>query len=235
MEKFAIAALIMGLAGSLHCVGMCGPLISAMPYNRTSRWKFARTKFINHLGRLTTYTVMGLAFGLLGQGMAAAGFQQWVSIISGVLILLFIFWPARWKFFSRGKLTGFVARLKQTFSQMLEKRNPSTLFILGMLNGLLPCGLVYFALAASLATGNALQGGMFMFLFGVGTTPALVAIGILATGFKQHFAMKFQKAMRVMLIITALILIARGSNLGIPYLSPKFEKATQEVDCCHRK
>lgn len=234
-EYFIGAALLMGLAGSLHCVGMCGPLISMMPYNRSSRWRFIVTKSLNHLGRLTTYTLLGALFGLMGKALVAAGFQQWLSIVSGALILLMVFWPKRWSAQSpKNFIFRFTSWIKVKFSTLLKDRSPRTLFMLGVLNGLLPCGLLYMALAASISTGSAGKAALFMFLFGLGTMPALVLVGIFAHTLKQKYSFSFIKISRVLLVMTALLLIVRGSNLGIPYLSPKVNVEKVEMECCHR-
>ncbi len=232
---FILAAWMMGLAGSLHCIGMCGPLISMMPYNRTSRWKFIITKTLNHLGRITTYVVLGILFGLMGKAIVAAGFQQWLSIISGALILLMVLWPKRWMQFSpKSKIFRFTSWVKTKFSSLLKSRKPGTLYLLGVLNGLLPCGLLYMALAASISTGSAWNGAAFMLMFGLGTVPALVLIGVFASTLKQRFANSFMRVSRVLLVMTAFLLIIRGSNLGIPYLSPKVNVAKTEMECCHK-
>jgi len=232
---FILAALVMGIAGSLHCVGMCGPLISIMPYDRTSRIKFITTKALNHLGRITTYILLGIVFGLMGKAIVAAGFQQWLSIISGILILLMVLWPKRWtKFSPKSKIFGFTSWVKSRFSLLLKTRKPSTLYFLGVLNGLLPCGLLYMALAASISTGSATNGALFMLMFGLGTVPALVLVGVFANKLKQRFANSFMKVSRVLLVMTAFLLIVRGSNLGIPYLSPKVNVKNAEMECCHK-
>ncbi len=232
---FILAASMMGLAGSLHCVGMCGPLISMMPYDRTSRIRFIITKSLNHLGRITTYVILGVVFGLMGQAIAAAGFQQWLSIISGLVILVLVLWPKRWiKFSPKSKIFGFTSWVKLKFSTLLKSRKPRTLYLLGVLNGLLPCGLLYMALAASISTGGAAKGAFFMLMFGLGTVPALVLVGVFASTLKQRFANSFMKVSRVLLVMTAFLLIVRGSNLGIPYLSPKVNVKKAEMECCHR-
>lgn len=232
---FILAASMMGLAGSLHCVGMCGPLISMMPYDRTSRIKFITTKALNHLGRITTYVLLGIIFGLMGKAIVVAGFQQWLSIVSGVLILSMVFWPKQWlKFTPKSKIFGFTSWVKAKFSSLLKSREPSTLYFLGLINGLLPCGLLYMALAASISTGSATNGALFMLMFGFGTVPALVLIGIFASTLKQRFAKSFMKVSRVLLVMTAFLLIVRGSNLGIPYLSPKVNVEKAEMECCHK-
>jgi sulfite exporter TauE/SafE len=234
-EYYIGAALLMGLAGSLHCVGMCGPLIGMMPYNRSSRWKFFVTKSLNHLGRLTTYTLLGALFGLMGKALVSAGLQQWLSIVSGVLILLMVLWPKQWKSLSpKSFIYRFTAWVKSKFSTLLKERSPRTLFMLGVLNGLLPCGLLYMALAASISTGSAPRAAFFMFLFGIGTIPALTLVGIFANTLKQKYSFSFVKISRVLLVVTALLLIVRGSNLGIPYLSPKVNVEKAEMECCHR-
>jgi sulfite exporter TauE/SafE len=234
-EYYIGAALLMGLAGSLHCVGMCGPLITMMPYNRSSRWKFFVTKSLNHLGRLTTYTLLGALFGLMGKALVAAGLQQWLSIVSGVLILLMVLWPKQWKSLSpKSSIFRFTSWIKAKFSTLLKERSPRTLFMLGVLNGLLPCGLLYMALAASISTGSAPKAAFFMFLFGVGTIPALALIGIFAHQLKKKYSFSFVKISRVLLVVTALLLIVRGSNLGIPYLSPQVNSEKNEMECCQR-
>lgn len=232
---FLLAAWLMGIAGSLHCVGMCGPLISMMPYNRNSRWSFFISKSANHLGRLTTYSALGLLFGLMGQGIAAAGFQQWLSIISGLAILTMVFWPKKWNQFSpKGKIFSFTNWVKTKFASLLKQNSPQKLYLLGVLNGLLPCGLLYIALAASISTGNTLKGAAFMLLFGLGTVPALAIVGIFSHALKQRYNRGFFKFTRILLVLTAFLLILRGSNLGIPYLSPKLNTEKMEMDCCHK-
>ncbi|MDZ4822235.1 MAG: sulfite exporter TauE/SafE family protein [Flavobacteriales bacterium] len=230
---FLIAALILGLAGSLHCAGMCGPLISAMPYDRSSRIRFIRSKTFNHLGRIITYSLMGLVMGAIGLSVAMMGFQQGLAIAAGIFVLLFMLLPQRMKLkWMTSNSSRAVVALKKIFSTVIAKRNPGAMFSLGLLHGLLPCGLVYAALAGALATGDMVQGALFMFVFGIGTTPVLVMIGTFARQIKNVVKPQHQQFIRVFALCIALLLIFRGSNLGIPYLSPKASVEKCGVDCC---
>jgi uncharacterized protein len=231
--EFIGIAILMGLAGSLHCIGMCGPLHAAIPFNRSTNWKHFQSRLLNHSGRLLTYAILGSMAGLIGKGMVAAGAQQWLSIASGIIILLLVFfyyksnsgWLARLS-------SGFVSKIKIRFSSLLKHKTNRTFFLLGVLNGLLPCGLVYFALAAATATGTPVKGALFMFIFGLGTVPALLSFGGVLEWLKTKTKVNTARWIRVTLLISGALLILRGSNLGIPYLSPKVEKA--KMSCCHK-
>ena len=84
-------AFFLGLAGSLHCAGMCGPLAMAVPVLGRNRWAVLASRLIYNLGRVVTYALLGLVFGLIGQTFALAGFQRWVSLVTGALILIGLF------------------------------------------------------------------------------------------------------------------------------------------------
>ncbi len=229
------AAVIMGLAGSLHCIGMCGPLVGLMPYDRSSVGRFVLTKSLNHLGRISMYALLGVLFGALGQTLVAVGLQQGLSIVSGIFILVIFAWPSRWKRLSpKSKLIQITAWVKSKFSGLLKSKKPSTLFLLGALNGMLPCGLLYMALAASISTGSISNAVLFMIVFGLGTVPALVLVGIFAQVLKQKLSGTYMRFSRILLILTAALLILRGSNLGIPYLSPKVNTEKAQMECCHK-
>jgi len=228
-------AILMGLAGSLHCIGMCGPLHAALPFNRGSKWKYIQSRFVNHLGRLTIYAILGSMAGFLGKGLVAAGAQQWLSILSGVLVLVLLFFYGT---SSKGWLgrqsAKWVAGIKVRFSSLLQNKSNGTFFLIGILNGLLPCGLVYFALAAATATGHPAKGALFMFVFGMGTVPALLSFRRLIDWLKNKMKINTAQWIRATILLSGMLLILRGSNLGIPYLSPKMEKEKSVVDCCHK-
>lgn len=230
MEWIA-AALILGIAGSLHCVGMCGPLMLALPLSATTKWVWLRGRLLNQVGRIITYGLLGLAVGVVGQKLATAGLQQWLAIIAGMTMLFFIGWPVGLSKLNRGpfKLVGW---LKSSLSTWLKRKGTFSLFILGLLNGLLPCGLVYIALASSLALGSAIKGSSFMMLFGLGTSPALLAVSGLGRVIRGRIHVKAFRAAQLTLVITALLFILRGANMGIPFVSPKVEVKKEQVDCC---
>src|ERR1041385_8412083 len=160
-------AFILGLVGSLHCAGMCGPLALALPHTGSSTISFATGRFAYNLGRVATYCLLGIVFGLLGKTLLLAGIQRWVSVALGVTLLVSLFASSKlalWK-----PVTKVVEFLKSKMSGLLRQRNFTALATLGLLNGLLPCGLVYAAGAGATATGGFVSGVSYMAAFGAGT------------------------------------------------------------------
>ncbi len=231
-----LAAFALGLLGSIHCVGMCGPLVLAIPTNATSRWKFILERVIFNFGKAITYGIMGAGLGLAGRGFLM-NFQQDVSIILGAIILLTIAIPIGFKaklekFSPLNYLYSFV---KVKFSILIHKRGKIALFSLGVLNGFLPCGLVYTALIGATAVADVRQSAMFMIVFGLGTSPALIAVAIAGKLISMKYRSLLTRAIPIMSIALAIILILRGMNLGIPLLSPKITHTVQhqeKMDCC---
>jgi len=226
------AALILGVAGSLHCIGMCGPLVTALEsVSLQKRW--TASQFMYHLGRWTTYAVLGLIVGFIGQGFATLGLQRWIVLIAGVTMLVFLLLPAlshRLKF----PFLGTTSRLRATMGNALQSHKLTHRFVFGLLNGLLPCGLVYTALAGSLATVEAWKGSLFMLTFGVATTPGLLAVSQLTTWLKKRFRSATSKRIQLAFSIIALLVLLRGANLGIPLLSPQIDNPKQTLNCCHK-
>jgi uncharacterized protein len=223
-------AFLLGLMGSLHCVGMCGPIVLALPVPADSNRTVAILLY--NLGRILTYSVIGLAFGFLGQAFVLAGFQQFLSIASGIVILLLVFFQVYgYKSAFTATWTGFVsANIQKKFSFLLKERTYSSLFFIGMLNGLLPCGLVYIALAGATATGNVLGGSLYMALFGLGTAPAMFAIGYFRHLITSNWRFNLRRLVPISVGCMALLLIIRGLNLGIPYVSPTMKSS--KGHCC---
>jgi len=225
-------ALLIGFAGSLHCAGMCGPLVLAMPATPGKFGSHLAGKLAYNAGRIVTYATLGLLFGLFGQMLGLAGFQRWVSIAAGVAILLSLLaLPLR-------NATTLIARpvntLKIALGKLLKARSLPAQFSFGALNGLLPCGLVYVACAAAAATGDALAGVQYMALFGLGTVPMMLGLGLAGRMLHLQFQLRLQKLVPVSLGIMAGLLILRGLGLGIPYLSPQLNSASPaESSCCH--
>jgi uncharacterized protein len=228
------AGLIIGLLGSMHCIGMCGPVVFALPAGYLKSKKFILGRVVYNLGRVITYSIFGLIFGLIGKGFFLAGIQQWVSIAMGVLILLIVFIPGKLKqkFLNLGFLQKIIIKFKSLFGKYLSSQSFGSMLVLGILNGLLPCGLVYVAVAGAVALGDIFSGVIFMALFGLGTIPAMLGFSLLSGVFFQKIKTKINRLIPVFAAILALIFILRGLNLGIPYLSPKLNTQT-EKPCCH--
>jgi sulfite exporter TauE/SafE len=238
-----ISALTLGLLGSFHCVGMCGPIALAIPL-KTDSW-LARIfgGVLYNLGRAITYAVMGAVFGLLGRGLVMSGFQQWVSIIMGAIMILSVITPSIYKnrFNADKGVFSFVGKLKMSLGKLFAQRSYSSLLMIGLLNGLLPCGLVYFAIAGAIATGSSASGSLFMFIFGLGTLPMLLAISLIGNMITLELRKKITKLIPYAIVFIGVLFILRGLSLGIPYLSPPekamtvpVEEAQQEKpSCCH--
>ena len=213
-----LTAIVLGLVGSLHCAGMCGPLALALPMTGNSRATFVLGRVAYNLGRIVTYCLLGAAFGLVGQTLAFAGFQRWVSIAAGSAILVGLFVSSR-STVSLPVARG-VAWIKSGLGALLRRRSVASVFSLGALNGLLPCGLVYAACAGAVATGGLLSGVEYMAAFGFGTVPMMLGIGLVGQKLQFTLRFKLQRLIHACLTLVAVLLILRGLSLGIPYLSP---------------
>jgi len=214
--------LMMGLLGSFHCVGMCGPIALVLPVERSNKWKGFIQTFMYHLGRVITYTLMGLLFGLLGKGLYLAGFQGRISILMGTIMILAVLFPTNYLAnFGFGKpLYKLVGKLKSVLGSYLQKKSSSAFITIGLLNGLLPCGLVYMALTGAVATGDAWMGAIFMALFGLGTSFLLSGVIYAGNFLSLEIRNKINKIIPYFVVLVGLVFILRGMGLGIKYISP---------------
>lgn len=225
-----VPALILGLSGSLHCIGMCGPLMMRLPFVNSKNTFLSLTLY--HGGKTLTYALAGVLFGLMGQGFTLIRWQQGLSIIAGLALLLITFFPVIRHHFSMGNR---VAMLFQQLQNRLLGKNEALYFLLsGVVNGMLPCGLVYAALAGAAVSGTALQGAAFMTAFGVGTIPSLTLLTLFGHKLKLSKQRIFTRTTFYISIFVGVLLIFRGLNLGIRYISPSFDPVKKEMSCCHK-
>ena len=231
-------AFIVGLAGSLHCIGMCGPIAVALPVGQVSRGRHFLGRAAYNTGRILTYAIMGLGAGLIGRALFASGYQQVLSISLGILILLAVILPSRFG----AVLTGakLHARLfgpaKRLWHRLFNKNTISALFAVGLLNGFLPCGLVYVALAGAATTGTPLLGALYMAVFGIGTFPVMLAMSLLGRLFGSGVRNRLRRVVPIGAVILGLLFVLRGMSLGIPYVSPKVAPTPDgqvEMQRCH--
>ncbi|MGV3704950.1 MAG: sulfite exporter TauE/SafE family protein [Arcticibacter sp.] len=217
-------AFFTGLFGSVHCLGMCGPLAFAVPSRHASWWLVLLDKLLYQVGRIVSYSLLGVLIGLIGRQLWVAGLQQFISILSGVLILIAGL-SRVFKVRSQVRSSVGIGIFNRAFTYALK--NKAGHFITGVLNGLLPCGFVYLALAGAVSVGNTIDAVKYMALFGLGTLPLmlLATFGFGLTG--PLFRKKINRAVPYFMIFLGLWFILRGADLDLPYLSPKSAPSTE--------
>lgn len=229
-----LSALLLGFFGSFHCIGMCGPIALALPQHEGQPYLKVISALLYNFGRVITYAIIGILFGTIGKGLFMGGIQQFVSIATGAIIILVVAFPyiVPSKFKQVSVLQ--IPFMRKAFSNAFKMKSLSAYLFLGLINGLLPCGFVYIALSGAMLTGSTIDGSLFMFFFGLGTIPAMFSMSMMGSFININFRNKIKKAVPIISIVVGIILIFRGLNLGIPYLSPMMKQHKQEtkVDCC---
>ncbi|MFN5416141.1 MAG: sulfite exporter TauE/SafE family protein [Flavobacteriia bacterium] len=246
-----IAALILGLTANFHCIGMCGPLALAIPVNRSSNWTILFGVLQYNFGRIITYSALGAVVGIIGITINTFGVLQWISILSGIFMIIYAW--RKWlgsKLETKLPMFGLNKVVSSGLGKVLASKSPFKILFLGSLNGLLPCGMVYLALMNAILAGNSLSSAGAMALFGLGTLPAMVFVGFAANRISSNFRYKISKAIPYMLTVVGVLVVLRGMNLDIPYISPKISlmeekkceitkekkgEKTVEMSCCHKK
>lgn len=230
------SAFILGLISSFHCIGMCGPIAMMLPVDHQNEAKKVTQILTYHLGRLTAYTTIGLIFGLLGRGFFLAGLQQNMSILIGVAMIIVVLIPE--KVFSRYNFSKpvykVISKIKSSLGNQFKNRSYKSLFTIGLLNGFLPCGMVYVALFGAIAMQSAGLGILYMLLFGLGTMPLMTIIVYIHSLIQLPFRNKIQKAIPYVAVTIGVLFILRGLGLGIPYISPSnMSLFVQGTPNCH--
>ncbi len=210
----------MGMLGSIHCAVMCGPLLLAVQAGQGISWKTTLNKLLYQLGRILTYGLLGVLLGLLGSTAIIQGWQQGFSLVTGIILFslgLFYLLGKR-----SSKLVAFQTRVIQPFAKFMGKwlYRPGGSFIAGVLNGVLPCGMVYIALASAVNADSLQNSFLFMLLFGLGTLPLLLIFSFAGNFPKRIFKKGFSNIISIFFLVMGLWFILRGANLDIPYLSP---------------
>jgi len=233
------SAILLGLLGSFHCIGMCGPIALVLPvHSENPLQKFTKIS-LYHFGRMLAYGLIGFLFGLLGKGLFLSGFQQRLSILLGVLMVAYTFIPS--KFLNTHKIIQplylLIGKLKSGLGKQLKRKSNKALFSIGFLNGFLPCGMVYIALIGATSTANPAEGFMYMTFFGLGTVPLMTIILYVKHLFSITIRNKIQKAIPVFIVLMGFLFILRGFGIGIPYISPSDAKLQiqNEANSCSPK
>lgn len=213
---------LLGLLGSFHCLGMCGPI--ALAISTHDKQRFISNKIMYNLGRTLTYSLLGLIIGTIGFSLQMAGLQQGVSIVMGAIIIFLAFWYKKSeKYVAGAGFFGLGAVLKKNLGKFIRMGGKPAFFASGLINGLLPCGMVYMALLASLALQDPWAGAFYMFAFGLGTIPLMLVVMLSGKLFKVQIREKFLKGMPYLAMIIGILFILRGSGLGIQYVSPQLQ------------
>lgn len=237
------SGLILGLGASLHCLGMCGPLVMAVPMKSNSAYDRAWGITQYHIGKTTTYALLGLIVGVVGISLKTFQWMQILSVVSGVLIVLFA-WGKFIKIpFGKTIVQRFTQFSGRALNKIFKSNIPFKPLFFGSINGLLPCGLVYIALINSILAGSPFQSMLAMVFFGLGTVPILTFARIIS----QRFKWKTNRWTPVLITLVGVMIILRGLNLDIPYISPKLstqivsdesektEKKEVVMSCCSSK
>lgn len=229
------AGLAIGILGSFHCVGMCGPLAISLPLQGRSNFSKFLASFFYNAGRVITYSLLGLLFGLVGHSIALFGYQQLLSILIGAVILLFLLTKDRFNGagFNIPYVARFFAVVRKRLGNLYRNKNFSAVFFIGLLNGLLPCGLVYMAIAGALATGDVINSMVFMASFGLGTLPLMWAVSFFGSYISVGLRVRIRRLQPYLLGLLACLLILRGIGLGIPYISPKINTGSRVEQHCN--
>ncbi|MGB6083916.1 sulfite exporter TauE/SafE family protein [Moheibacter sp.] len=224
-NSLLIIALMLGLASSLHCVGMCGPIAFSLGLNPENKFDFTFRNLTYQFGRVTTYGLLGAILGIVGYSISFAGFQNPLSIAVGILMILLAVLPKNLGAANLGmnSFARIMYKIKSGLGKFLRKKNYSSLYITGLLNGLLPCGAVYAALTGSMAMGSIGGGAVFMICFGLGTIPLMFASVLAGNVVSLQTRQKILKFLPYLMVLLGILFILRGLNLNIPYISPTLE------------
>lgn len=224
-----VTALLLGFAGSFHCIGMCSPLAMAVT-NRSP--KFLLSTIVYNVGRILTYAIVGCVIASIGQMLPLQKYQGIISIVIGLLLLAIGLTGTSIRL---GIVTVWLTRLsifiKGRFIEFLKQRDTSATFFMGMLNGALPCGLSFLALTYCVTLAGPLEGFYFMLLFGVGTIPAMVGLSAVMKRVVEWFPVTMRKFTTIMFVLAGVLLIARVFIVHIPHGKTLHERAADIVVC----
>lgn len=231
-----ISALGLGFASGFHCIGMCGPIALSMGLTKNQKTNFYLQNITYQFGRILTYSVLGSVLGIIGQSFELAGFQNYLTIAVGILLIIMAVSSFGGKDFAAKIpfVSKILLKIKMNLGKILQKPDYKSRFATGILNGFLPCGMVYMALTASLAAGGIWQSSLFMFLFGLGTFPFMFFVVLAGNFITTAFRVKILKVIPVMMILLGGLFVLRGMELGIKYISPKSDelKLNAESSSC---
>ncbi|MFT3796452.1 sulfite exporter TauE/SafE family protein [Flavobacterium sp.] len=230
------SALLLGLVSSLHCIGMCGPIALMLPVARNHPEKKALQILSYHAGRILAYTAIGLLFALVGRAFYLAGFQQHLSLFAGFAMIAIAIVPekrlARYNF-SR-PIFKIISEIKSALGRQFRNSSFTSLFTIGLLNGFLPCGMVYAAVFGALAMPTTGLAVSYMVLFGLGTAPLMSTVVYFQRLITLPVRNSIQKIIPYAMVCIGILFILRGLGLDVAYLSPSnLNLLVQSEPNCH--
>ena len=216
---------------------MCGPIALALPGQYQSRTTLITSRLLYNGGRVVTYVALGLIAGFVGKTIFLAGYQSTLSITLGILILLAVILPSGTvaRFVGIASFHRLQERIRASWGKLFRNSSHLSLLSIGLLNGFLPCGLVYAAMAGAASTGSIIEGGTFMLFFGLGTFPIMMVTSLLGNFVSQSVRSVLRRFVPIAGIILGVLFILRGLSLGIPYISPDLFPGIENADQmkCH--
>lgn len=236
--EIILSGLVFGFITSFHCAGMCGPIAIALPLHGDTKMEKIFGGILYNLGRTLTYVVLGAIFGFMGQGIGALGFQRWLSIVTGMIMILTVLFPSMFSFSlgSRNRGGFFLLNyIKAGLKNLFSTKSFMSLFTIGVLNGFLPCGPLYSAIIISASYGHMVKSMLFMAMFGLGTMPMLLGISVLGNFISLPLRRKLSNFIPVVIVFLGVLFILRGLNLGIPFLSPTEKKIEKKMRKTQKK
>jgi hypothetical protein len=228
------AAFSIGLLGSIHCVGMCGPLALAVPYQGEGRFAAAKGVLAYTLGRLATYAIIGSMIGIAGKGFLVAGIQKYLTLAIGISIaFIAIFSIAVESYFARiPPVRRFNLWTNRQLGGWIGRKGTVAALMIGVFNGLIPCGLVYMAIAGAVTVGNILSGATFMVLFGLGTVPLMAFTGLAGQSLNPALRGRLRRFAPALMLLVAALFLLRGLQFEVPGALRFWEEA-RNIPMCH--
>lgn len=206
------AAFILGMLGSVHCAGMCGPLSLLIPAGSVTADRRIAGLLLYNLARILVYTLLGFVTGWAGYLVSLSGAGAWLMLLAALLLLL----SGVFSLFSRNLLDRipvpdrWMQHLRHFFRPFFRQKNYWAYIGMGTFNALIPCGLLYTALLAAVAEAHPLQSAGFMLMFGLGTVPAMMSAQYLLQFIRQEWRTCLRRALPLASIVLALFMIYRS-------------------------
>ncbi|MDR2121970.1 MAG: sulfite exporter TauE/SafE family protein [Flavobacteriaceae bacterium] len=236
---YIYTALSLGLLSGFHCIGMCGPIAFSLGLDAGNKFKFYTQNILYQLGRISTYTLLGGILGIVGKSFDIAGYQKYISVFAGILLILMVLLPGKTTEIGENfkPVNKFMIKIKIFLGRFIQRKNNISRYLTGVLNGFLPCGAVYVALTSSIAAGGIPQGMTFMAVFGLGTLPFMFMTVLAGKFIGVKVRTKILKAFPYFIVVLGILFIMRGMGLGIHMISPsdkalKLEQKTTVENCC---